>query len=249
MTFGNLPLRIGLLYTRILISKNMTTSFDPTFTLNCCVCGNEKCRISARIYDSTHDAYWNSSRYWNLAGNFRDPPWDIMSKSLCCQICEDVYLREVENAMGVTRLELDQADSPDHKSGYTRIHSALRAAYKRNETVYRRMRTSIAFDSFKILDAQTVIWIRKRVIEMLNIDLAVLLSCGDIVEIPRMRSTSLPPTFHKWRENERCYMHCLTLIRNSYHKYSSTHDNKIITSSHTAPRWISKARSAFVQSL
>jgi hypothetical protein len=180
-----------------------------------------------------------SARYWNASGGTYPTPAAFL---FCSQSCARVHRSEVELAMGIQAVELEEYDAPDSKSGIARVGSALRAAFKRNELVARRMR-SVKANDFKLLSPEEVSELQTRTVMMLNTDVGLLIACATIAETAVGRMRPLPPTYHFWRRVELIYVSSLFRVRVLYDRFGDAGSLALIQHAACQSRFVAKCRS------
>lgn len=185
------------------------------------------------------DQLATSARYWTATGGTYPT---TASFHFCCQVCASVYKREVEMAMGVRADELEYYDALESKSGISRVGSALRAAFHRNQLVARRMRAVKPTD-FSLLSPDNVAELQSRSVAMLTIDTGMLIACATIAETAVGRMRALPPTYHEWRRIELVYVASLFRVRQLYDKYGDFGVASLILHQADQSRFAAKCRS------
>lgn len=232
--FPNAPLRVRVFVGRVRhVAQTLTAG------------GRAPCRVCARQFlaqdgDSSDDESSPEGEYWRCAGGFPVPRSHM---PVCCSPCADAMKTEMEAASGITAAELLDYDSPPDASGSRRVHIALRAAFRRNELVSRRLRSP---PELKHLSPAEALEMRKFSSTMLNVDLALLLVCEKAVGLNAYRNRMLVPMVLKWRQNRAVFLAPLMRVASMYDRLTSSAPPRApVYTVLCKPRWLDKIVDAF----
>ena len=180
------------------------------------------------------------AEYWRCAGGF---PTAHGQLPVCCTDCARIMQSDMDAATGITAEELLDYDAPPHLSGPRRVHVALRAAFKRNELVSRRLR---ARPTPKLLSPAEVMKMRQFSATMLNCDLALLLSCERAMSTNTYRNRLLPPMVMRWRTNRSVFLAPLMRVAKMYDKaVADAPPLSPVCTMLSKPRWLVRIVDAF----
>lgn len=167
----------------------------------------------------------------------------------CSRGCQDVLLNEIEAAMGVTVSDLEGSagETRSHAKGHgkaqahERVAMDLRAAYKRNELVARRLSSS-AFTGFKLLGSKDAYVLRQQTIGMLNVDTALLYLCDRFYQTKANHVLATPCGYKGYRTNPLAYARPIAKVRAVFEKYS-LNDDPLLLESGAAVQWMQRLKS------
>ena len=206
--------------------------------------GRAVCRVCEREYlphgmDASDDEN-PEGEYWRCAGGF---PMAHTQLPVCCSFCASVMQSEVDAATGITAEELLDYDAHPHLTGPRRVHVALRAAFKRNELVSRRLRSR---PTLKVLSPAEVMEMRRFSATMLNCDLALLLSCEKAIGTTTYRNRLLAPMVMRWRTNRSVFLAPLMRVAQIYDKaVADAPPLSPVCTVLSKPRWLVRIVDAF----
>ena len=201
----------------------------------------DQCRACGRetiLYDEDNEDE-GEQNYWETAGGLFTTEESL---SVCCSVCMDVVVDEVNKACGVSKEELASFDSPRSLCGRKRVTMATRAAFKRNEMVARRQRST---ETFRVLTCEEVQEARQRTAVALNVDIGLLLACENAMNMPKFRNKILPPCYFRWRTNRSIFLNTLLKVVKVYGKFAPKHAVVLPHLLHK-PRWVDKIMEATV---
>jgi hypothetical protein len=206
--------------------------------------GQLACRACGRAYlsqdtDSSDDEN-PEGEYWRCAGGF---PMAHSHLPVCCSACAIVMQSDMDAATGITAEELLDYDAHPHLSGPRRVHVALRAAFKRNELVSRRLRSR---PTLRLISPAEVMEMRQFSATMLNCDLALLLSCEKAMGSNTYRTRILAPMVMRWRTNRSVFLAPLMRVAKMYDKaVADAPPLSPVCTVLSKPRWLVRIVDAF----
>ena len=204
------------------VSQYLTSTVASTN--GCRVCGRETMLLEGE--DDMTD-------YWETAGGLR-PTESTMS--VCCLTCKHVMVEEVNRAFCISLQELSEYDCPRDSCGNRRIAMALRAAFKRNEQVARRMRNNT---TFHFLTTDEVNEAKRRTTTALNVDTGLLIACEKAITLPKFKIRVLPPCYIGWRSNRSIFLNPLLRAARIYHRHV-TKQTTVLPHLMHRPKWVTK---------
>lgn len=198
----------------------------------------DRCRVCGRetiLYDDCEGDLENEAEknYWEAAGGIYTTEETL---PVCCGVCKNVLVQEIDRARGVSKAELVSYDTPPNTPQARRVSMALRAAFKRNEMVARRHRST---GQFRILAPWEITEARTKTATALNTDVGLLLACEQAVTLPRYKTKMMPPCFLRWRTNRSVFLNKLLRVSQIYRSFAP---KRAVVLPHLLhkPRWVIK---------
>lgn len=164
--------------------------------------------------------------------------------SVCCTACRLKFYKEFETLVPVNSAFLEEFELrnvPSSKTGLARVMATSAALQKRNAAVVRALRE--ARRSCRInrpsLRMEIVERIHELMMDMLNIDLALVLAASTLAESPAMSMCrSLPACSAVWRENPSRWAHTMEQVRAIYFEHGGHRTRERTLTFLEQPKWL-----------
>jgi hypothetical protein len=170
----------------------------------------------------------------------------LPSRKFCSLVCFKAYTSHLRNVLPVSAYDVESYESTyvtAGKVGLSRISSACRAAFKRNTAIARTLRiTKRKGGTGNIVTEDLASRIHSNIIDMLNVDLAILFAAAYIAESPSASiARLLPATYDDWRSDWRKWSRAIEVAKSVYTQHSR--GSKVLAYDETQlPMWLSKVR-------
>ena len=194
--------------------------------------------------DDDGDVEPASSGYWSRA--CPSALARLPRMTFCCNACAASFGAELSTALPI---RLDHAETHESfscasgKMGLPRVLASARAAFKRNACASRSIReatrafkkratTSIPFSVVSRLQA--------NVVDVLNIDLAILAAAASLAESPsQCHNRVLPGTAPGWR-TQRAWTRAIERIKSIYLRHAR--QGELVADERFPPMWLRKVK-------
>ena len=164
-------------------------------------------------------------------------------KSFCSHTCASNYDAMLRAMVPISAEDVDlfESSATHGKVGLSRVISASRAAFKRNISIARTLRTSRRTNRSSHIAGTLAKRIHENVVDMLNVDLGLLFASSYLATSPPASiARTLPGTEIKWREKYKDYTRAIEMVKAIYIQHS---EGKELTSDETRlPYWLQRVR-------
>jgi hypothetical protein len=162
----------------------------------------------------------------------------------CSSFCIQRHAADLRRILPITDHDVESYEStriPTEKVGLARVASACRVAFKRNAAISRTLRTTRRQRvANPIVCTALACRIHANIIDMLNVDLAILLAAAAIAESPSASiARALPGTHGAWRSDPRKWTRALEIAKSVYMQYAKS-DRSLVYDETRLPLWLSK---------
>jgi hypothetical protein len=232
----------------------------------CSICGQTTIRgpqqnLSSEPPSSSNDFIVNSDEddddefecnsagtasFWKIAG----PELATFLKTTnapntCCAACKSVYSEEFRQAVPITAEFLDNWEArhvPAHCHGLSRVFTTAKALQRRNAAVVRALREArrqCKANHRASISINVVERIHELLMDMLNVDLAVVLAAAALAESPIMCATRvLPACSAVWREDAARWKGVIQSVRAIYFEHSGHRQREKPLTFLEQPKWV-----------
>jgi hypothetical protein len=187
-----------------------------------------------------------TASFWKIAGpELATFLQTTHAPNTCCVACESAYSDEFRQAVPITAEFLDNWEArhvPAHCHGLSRVFTTAKVLQRRNAACVRALREArrqCKANTKASISINVIERIHELLMDMLNVDLAVVLAAAALAESPIMCTTRmLPACSAVWREDAARWKNVIQRVRAIYFDQSGHRQREKPLTFLDQPKWV-----------